>query len=332
MGLFSLDLAMRPYLSLEQVGNIPLSCEYKKKSIGGSIIFKKVLFDYNGQNHCVELAGKNGFWVILPEEVDRLFGKLELNVPIFQSELDEKSIHQMKVKYLSQKTGWKGFSADFQTSSFAIPHWKKQMTREKYFELYSNYPDPVELHYFDSDSPEHIRIQNVAKEVPDNTIVLDVGCNSGYIGKALLEKNCTVFGIDLNDKLVERAKQKGIQAVGGWAEEMPFSNESFDIVVMSYLLEHVLEPKKVLGEAFRVLKFGGKLVGSVPTEYGDWGENNLPFHSEHLRFYTKPLLKAELLNSKFINISIKQEWFRGRNVADSYLFTGKKEEKNHEIQ
>lgn len=67
---------MRPYLTSEQIKIVPLEREYKKKSMGGSITFRKAPFQHRGKNYIVELACKNEVWMILPGEIDRVYRQL----------------------------------------------------------------------------------------------------------------------------------------------------------------------------------------------------------------------------------------------------------------
>jgi SAM-dependent methyltransferase len=95
--------------------------------------------------------------------------------------------------------------------------------------------------------------------------VLDVGCRFGTLTRAYLDGN-TVVGIDVDRQALEEARTLGIETV--WADAadaLPFDEESFDVVVLGELLEHLLLPERTVGEARRVLRPGGRLVGSVPN-------------------------------------------------------------------
>lgn len=65
------------------------------------------------------------------------------------------------------------------------------------------------------------------------------------------------------------------------AEALPFKNKSFDVAVLSEILEHVNNPINALHEAHRVANF---IVICVPNEYG-WSKDKKPFetNSGHLR-------------------------------------------------
>ena len=57
------------------------------------------------------------------------------------------------------------------------------------------------------------------------------------------------------------------------AQHLKFKKESFDTVVLTEVLEHVLKPRKVLKQVFKVLRPMGKLLVSVPN-----GVDNYPTH------------------------------------------------------
>ncbi len=97
--------------------------------------------------------------------------------------------------------------------------------------------------------------------------VLDVGCRFGALTRSYLDGN-QVVGVDIDRRALEAAAVLGIEPV--WAdaaESLPFEDGSFDVVVVGELLEHLPLPQLTAGEARRVLRPGGRLVGSVPNAY-----------------------------------------------------------------
>jgi ubiquinone/menaquinone biosynthesis C-methylase UbiE len=102
--------------------------------------------------------------------------------------------------------------------------------------------------------------------------VLDIGCGAGNLLKSLREgnENAKFHGIDISPKLVEMAKSNNPEAdiIVGDAENMTYKSDEFDSIFMSEALEHMLDHKKSISEAFRVLKKGGKFVVTVPNR--DW--------------------------------------------------------------
>jgi SAM-dependent methyltransferase len=97
--------------------------------------------------------------------------------------------------------------------------------------------------------------------------VLDVGCRYGALTQAYLAGN-EVVGLDVDREALEDAATHGIETRWADAEEpLPFESESFDVVVCGELLEHLREPRAVVREVKRILRPGGRLVGSVPNSY-----------------------------------------------------------------
>lgn len=104
--------------------------------------------------------------------------------------------------------------------------------------------------------------------------VLDVGCNTGILLIPLLERGVDVVGVDIDREDVEKVKEKLKvkrfplnRAQIADARELPFSTNSFDIVLLSDILEHVGDPKSVAKEAQRVVKRGGLIYATVPNEW-----------------------------------------------------------------
>lgn len=93
------------------------------------------------------------------------------------------------------------------------------------------------------------------------TKVLDLCCGSGQATAVLVEYSQNVTGLDASPLSLKRAKNNVPQAqyVEGFAENMPFADNSFDLVHTSAAL-HEMNPEQlqqILNEIYRVLKPGG---------------------------------------------------------------------------
>jgi len=99
-----------------------------------------------------------------------------------------------------------------------------------------------------------------------NSIVLDVGCAMGGFLDYLQTKGIkNLNGIDPTQRYIDYAKRKKNYTIKrGSAEAIPFESESFDVLVLDQVLEHVADPLKVFSEAKRVLKNGGIFCLGVP--------------------------------------------------------------------
>jgi SAM-dependent methyltransferase len=100
--------------------------------------------------------------------------------------------------------------------------------------------------------------------------ILDVGCGTGA-NLEMLAQFGTAQGVDVSDDALEFCRKKGLDAKKGLAEELPFSDESFDIVTALDVVEHLDDDVAGLKEMHRVLKKGGKTLIFVPAFMWLWG-------------------------------------------------------------
>lgn len=111
------------------------------------------------------------------------------------------------------------------------------------------------------------RAAPIAERVGRGGRVLDLGCRTGALTRHYLDGN-TVVGVDVDREALAEAAKLGVETV--WAdldEALPFPDGGFDVVVVAEILEHLQFPGRLVGEAARVLRRGGRLVGSVPNGY-----------------------------------------------------------------
>lgn len=99
--------------------------------------------------------------------------------------------------------------------------------------------------------------------------LIDIGSSIGILVRMAKDLGWKAVGIDLDKNAVEVGKKKfGIDLRHTSLEKAGFKKGEFDVVVMSHVLEHILDPDSVLTEALRVLKKDGLLVVQVPNIEG----------------------------------------------------------------
>ena len=92
--------------------------------------------------------------------------------------------------------------------------------------------------------------------------VLDVAAGTGTSAKALQKTGADVAALDFSPGMVAEGRKRhpDIDFVEGDAEALPFPAGSFDAVTISFGLRNVQNPQLALGEMYRVLKPGGRIV------------------------------------------------------------------------
>jgi len=90
--------------------------------------------------------------------------------------------------------------------------------------------------------------------------VLEVGCGTGLILGRLAQHADSAWGVDLSPGMVRVAKERGLKVVLGSVTDLPFADESFDLVCSFKVLAHVPNIGRALAEIARVTKPGGQMV------------------------------------------------------------------------
>ena len=150
---------------------------------------------------------------------------------------------------------------------------------------------------------------------PEGTM-LDLGCGEGRHIFGLMEKfpDLKCIGLDPHIESLDKAFEglKFLESISntktnflsGSAYSLPFSDDSFDLVVCSEVLEHLHDYKDAIKEINRVLKPGGQFLASVPAEFPEkicWllseAYQNQP--GGHLRIFKKNELIKEIAEHNF---------------------------------
>ncbi|MFZ1655190.1 MAG: class I SAM-dependent methyltransferase [Candidatus Moraniibacteriota bacterium] len=106
--------------------------------------------------------------------------------------------------------------------------------------------------------------------LPNDVVhVLDIGCGSGRISKQLQDFGYHVTGLDFSEEAVKKAVARGIEAKRANLDEgIPLPDATFHIVWAGDIVEHVFDPIGLLRESGRVLKPGGAMIITIPSDVG----------------------------------------------------------------
>lgn len=137
------------------------------------------------------------------------------------------------------------------------------------------------------------------------TDVLDLGCSQGIVTLILAREGFRCTGVDVEESSLDTARTalaKEAELVRNRAQfqiadatQLPFNDASFDTVIVGEVLEHLTQPSKILDEARRMLRPGGRLVITVP-----YGLN--AYHDHKYSYY--PISLLSLLEPRFRTVSI----------------------------
>ena len=174
-----------------------------------------------------------------------------------------------------------------------------------------------------------ILLAAVLRKRPGPSRILDVGCGDGVATGlvARLAPGNHVIGIDWSTRAVQLAGRHGFDMISGSVDGpgLPVADATVDVVIMSELIEHLVDTDAALTEAMRVLRPGGVLLLSTPN-LAAWYNRALvavgvqPVFSEvslraihgrpgshvvgHLRLFTRRALVGLLRANSFTEINV----------------------------
>jgi ubiquinone/menaquinone biosynthesis C-methylase UbiE len=121
--------------------------------------------------------------------------------------------------------------------------------------------------------------------LPPGARVADLGCGSGVFTELLRRAGYQSVGLDISPKLVALGRRKfpGLELIEGDAENLPFESASLDGVLLSGLVHHFPDPRRLAAEVQRVLKPGGRFVAFDPNRMNPfmwlYRDRSSPFYS-----------------------------------------------------
>lgn len=146
--------------------------------------------------------------------------------------------------------------------------------------------------------------------------LLDIGCGIGQISLELKKRGLEVTGVDFSAAAVNKCLAQGLNAIKSDVDKdgLRFADNSFDVVWVSDVIEHVFDPIFLLKETNRVLKKDGKLIFSVPNDFNIYNRTKIFLTGQsiqsktykdlgqckHHTFFSWELLNYMLAKTKFV--------------------------------
>ena len=125
--------------------------------------------------------------------------------------------------------------------------------------------------------------------------ILNVGAATGATSE-MLSKYGKVTSLEYDEFCCKFLKEKtGIEAINASLTELPFENNSYDIICALDVIEHIENDNKAVEEIYRVLKPKGKYFITVPAFQSLWSNHDVVNH--HFRRYKKKQLNKLIENT-----------------------------------
>ena len=165
-------------------------------------------------------------------------------------------------------------------------------------------------------SPARFRLREALKSIrnlPSGSRILETGCGAGQFIRAIkkMRPDLDCHGCDISSAAISAARRKpGVSYVLCRAEELPYAENFFDAVLIFDVLEHVENPRAVLGDIRRVLKTNGIFYCFAPCE-GDYlsiwhlldkfgrKKDITKKYAGHINFFSRRSLKELCLSAGF---------------------------------
>ena len=185
------------------------------------------------------------------------------------------------------------YVSDIKSDKDIEEHYSKE-----YFEIYLE-TEPIHLR-----KRFKKRIKEI-KKIRVSGALLDVGCGVGSFLRLAHAEGYETSGVELSHYAAEYARSNfGLSVFNGELKNAGFASETFDIITLWHVLEHVSDPKKFLVQVNRLLKKNGLLVIEVPNirsiaatiSLMNW---ELMAPKEHLFYFNSYTLKKLLQDTGF---------------------------------
>jgi 2-polyprenyl-3-methyl-5-hydroxy-6-metoxy-1,4-benzoquinol methylase len=135
--------------------------------------------------------------------------------------------------------------------------------------------------------------------------VLDVGAGQGENVEYLVRHGFEAVGLEPNPLAARVCEEKGLPVVCGTLDSVSLEPETFDTVILSQVIEHLVDPGRSLDLVHRLLRPGGTVAIFTPNPHGsqarlfgrDWAHWHVPYHV----YLYGPIHLRRLLNqSQFV--------------------------------
>ncbi len=145
---------------------------------------------------------------------------------------------------------------DFRLDNPMLVRWEfaSEERLEKRNKIYNQLSEGV--------NAEQVLFEAVAEHRPPR--VLEVGCGAGAMARRVRDAlGAEVVAVDTSERMIELTREREIEAYVADVQELPFADAEFDTVFAGWVLYHVRDRERAIGECARVLKPDGRFIAAT---------------------------------------------------------------------
>ena len=199
-----------------------------------------------------------------------------------------------------------------------------RLTRKNLTELYQG---EYFSYYGDTESEAHKKrqetfkieiaeLEGLAQKLKTGRKILDVGCGGGFF-LAGLDKSWEKYGIEVNPSAVKYGQDTfGLNILKRDIGKIDFPEETFDVIKMRGVIEHLPDPMKELREACRILRKGGLIAINTPNIGSICGK----IYKEKFRIVC-PIYHIYYFSTRTLSLMLKIAGFKIQKVSYHYFDT-----------
>lgn len=192
---------------------------------------------------------------------------------------------------------------------FQNPQESIKRTKERYNDDYFQYEVKNQHNFFNLVEKTLLDF-DLFNIIPERSRILEVGSATGLFLKYMNEKGHDAVGVEICKESVDYGRKNyNVNLLNCTLEEAGFSDNSFDFIHFSHLIEHLNDPESFLNTVNRILKKDGYVMVTTPNSKGlfsrIYSENWRCIVTDHLFLFDKDNLKKLLLKCNFQIAGIK---------------------------
>ena len=163
----------------------------------------------------------------------------------------------------------------------------------------------------DTDPYASTRLALLRARLRGGETVLDAGTGEGHVLAALAAAGHPVLGLELAERAAEQTRARvpdaDVRVQSAESLPWPFERESVDVVVSFEVIEHLLQPRRLLEGAHAVLRPGGRLALTTPFHglvknvvlAAVAFDRHFAVEGDHIRFFSEGALRRLLAETGF---------------------------------